>query len=783
LLHRKDFEIKRICRKLLVDQKIGFVVSWKSTWVPVKLIVKGNSVEYPYVDADGTRWNIKETFRRRKKNGIEEVKVRWMKTKEPVEMLSNAQEAIDAFEADLRLGGADEIAQVRQRRILTISESRFPRSSVLPQSEEDYAESQRWVSSLWPELRPHKTLDLYPAFYRIHMELANRRRNKRHGGKSYRCLMKLPQVRPLRWSQEFLDSGASLNCPRKRASIFVQATGVQIVRHCTRCSNHRLAPFIECVRTALDQQRWFNGACANCGTQRNTSCDYHEVFVGRAGVSSLRKFSRRREFCGRVLILPLAARSANDSHSTIVAPQQERTERTTVDRRDDDDNSGDTSDDTSDDDDDDDDDDFDDDDDDDGNDAGNDIVSAVRRREAGNEAGASGTRILPPLPPNLPAKDFMFNGALAATGSAGGSTPASSQNFGGLSLSSPIPSKRRGKLPSATKTIERLSRTSIGQASSLAALHRRVRARHEDNENRSRQDIDVGETSRVQWELSASQQTAGENYTPQPIELDLLKLAFKYDHLEPLKHRTPKTAALVSTSAAVNQEPGHTSTVVDQTPQQMSAQNKRTLHFSLDLASPVSKKRPASMPPLHRRRPPQRQAFMEPGNPASPTSVLPSTAPTAPQNLVGPTNTEPARRISAKTFLQIRTLAEIERDDVHTGCQEGQPCRDYLHAAPVPRDPDARVYRGMLRKGRPISLEEAEQIVLQANCFWARRFTVLWTRWCEEVGGIENEERSQVEWLLSFPESLRKAAEECCPKRPRVLHFPRRLEDVVPIDD
>lgn len=174
---------------------------------------------------------------------------------------------------------------------------------------------------------------------------------------------------------------------------------------------------------------------------------------------------------------------------------------------------------------------------------------------------------------------------------------------------------------------------------------------------------------------------------------------------------------------------------------------------------------------------------MKPGNPASPTSVLPSTAPTAPHNLVGPTNTESARRISAKTFLQIRTLAKIERDDVHTGCQEGQPCRDYLHAAPVPRDPDARVYRGMLRKGRPISLEEAEHIVSQANCFWARRFTVLWTRWCEEVGGIENEERSQVEWLLSFPESLRKAAEECCPKRPRVLHFPRRLEDVVPIDD
>lgn len=83
-----------------------------------------------------------------------------MHTKEPVEMLSNAQRAIDIFEADLKLVGVDEVAQVRQRKVLDIAESQFPRGSVLPQSEEDYAASQRWVSSLWPEIRPHRTLDL-----------------------------------------------------------------------------------------------------------------------------------------------------------------------------------------------------------------------------------------------------------------------------------------------------------------------------------------------------------------------------------------------------------------------------------------------------------------------------------------------------------------------------------------------------------------------------------------------------------------------------------------------
>jgi len=289
LLHRKDFEVKRICRKVLVDQKVVFVVSWKPTWVPEKLIVEGNNVEYPYVDAGGTRWNIKETSDRREKDGIEEVKVWWMTTKEPVEMLSNAQEAIDIFEADLRLAGADEGAQVRQRRILTFAESHFPRGSVLPQSEEHYAASQRWVSSLWPEIRPHRTLDLYPAIYRIHMELGSRRRKRKHGGKSYRCLMELPQLRPLRWSEDFLKSGASLKCcRRKRASLFIQATGTEVVCYCTRCSHGRLTPFLECVQTSPDQQLWLNGACANCGTQGNLCCDHHGVFVGRTSGSNNR---------------------------------------------------------------------------------------------------------------------------------------------------------------------------------------------------------------------------------------------------------------------------------------------------------------------------------------------------------------------------------------------------------------------------------------------------------------------------------------------------------------
>lgn len=71
--------------------------------------------------------------------------------------------------------------------------------------------------------------------------------------------------------------------PKTRITVFIQVTETQVVRHYIRCSHGRLTPFFECVQTALDQQLWLNGACANCGTQGNICCDYHGVFVGRTG--------------------------------------------------------------------------------------------------------------------------------------------------------------------------------------------------------------------------------------------------------------------------------------------------------------------------------------------------------------------------------------------------------------------------------------------------------------------------------------------------------------------
>ena len=770
--------MERICERVIVDGKVGFDVQWKSFWVAVKLIVNGTNVDYPHVDADGTRWYIKGTSGRRERNGIEEVKVLWEDTSEPLEMLNNAQGAIDAFEADERLAGPDENAKVRQRRILTFQESQFPRGSVLPQNEEDYAASQRWVSWLWPKICPHRTLDLYPAIYRIHMEIASRRRKKRHGGKSYRCLMKLPQLRPLQWSQDFLKSGTLLKCcSRRRASLFIQVTGVQVAQHCTRCSHHNNAPFLECVRTARDQQLWLNGACANCGAQRNDGCDYHGASDGCTRASSDCGFNHDRELVDRILTLLIAARFTIPSHTTNTRPRRDSTVRTTVDHAADD--SSDTSDDDRDN------DDSDDDDEDDDDDVHVDHNGNSFRggREAELEPEASGNRIRPLFPRNFSVRDIVLDDALAASRLQGTSNTGSYHSFGGVSLSSSVQFEPGSKLPSATKTRESLSRNIFGQSSSVFDLQQREGTRNEGKGNQSRRNTDADEAVQVQPELSASQQSTGDNYTPQPIELDLLKLAFKYDHLEPLKQRTSKNRVSASKSTKINPEPGLADTAVRQTAQHMSVQNKRTLNFSPEPASPVSKKRPASMPPLHRRRPPQRQAFMKIGHPASPTSVLPSTAPTARRGLIPPIITDLTDVSSSKTFLQIRTLDNIERDEVHKGCQKGQPCRNYQHEAPVPRDPDAKVYRDTLLDGRQISLEQAEHIVSRANCFWARRFTVLWRNWCDDLGGIENEQRSQVEWLLSYPESLRKAAKECCPKLPRVRQFAKDPKDVISIDD
>ena len=287
LLHRRDFEVKSIRKKHPGNL---FTVRWKSTWVPLEAIVKGNDKECSYVEADGAKWTIRKELKSRVSNGLQERKVRWTNTKEPLENLANAQEAISIFEMIERQG-----LDVRHRTVLTFEESKFPRGIVRPQSERDYAGSQRWVACTWPRIRPHNTLDLYPAIYQIQMELiALKPRPKANfRGKSYQDLMRRPQVRRLEWREDYIQSGRPFYFSRrKRAALFLQVTGeLETNGPCTRCLGEKLAPFVGCVRTAPNQQSWLGGACANCGTQDSSFCLHHHKGVLGRGKSTVHNLS------------------------------------------------------------------------------------------------------------------------------------------------------------------------------------------------------------------------------------------------------------------------------------------------------------------------------------------------------------------------------------------------------------------------------------------------------------------------------------------------------------
>jgi hypothetical protein len=285
LLHRRDFEVKRIRNKYVINGVILFSVRWKSTWVPLEAIIHGNDHECSYVEADGAKWYIRKELDSRVKNGVQERKVQWPSTREPLENLANAQEAISTFEMT-RQQGLDDEQKVRRRTVLTFEESKFPRGIVRPQSERDYAASQRWVACTWPRIRPHSTLDLYPAIYRIQMELIALKPTVRanHQGKSYLDFMRQPQVRSLQWREEYIQSGRSFRFSRRtRAALFLQVTGeLDTDGRCTRCLGEKLAPFLGCVRTAASQQSWLGGACANCGTQDSSFClHHHKGVLGR----------------------------------------------------------------------------------------------------------------------------------------------------------------------------------------------------------------------------------------------------------------------------------------------------------------------------------------------------------------------------------------------------------------------------------------------------------------------------------------------------------------------
>jgi hypothetical protein len=384
----------------------------------------------------------------------------------------------------------------------------------------------------------------------------------------------------------------------------------------------------------------------------------------------------------------------------------------------------------------------------------------------------AGSPLRPRVPVNLASKESASRSALAAVTSAVDTFSPSYRSLDGSSASSPSRPDRRGKLPSVTKIRERLAQS----VTTRSALFNVQAASKDPLSNGTVSDgfnpaIEGTGALRSRQELptSATQDSrhSADEFEPQPIELDLLELSFKYDHLMTVNSRTPTNALPHSARnmSTLDPEKSKTNSKHPNTPMPGLALNA-TSGANSALARLASRKRAASLPPLT-ERPSRRPACITPVSLAgNTTNKLPSSSASAISTAIAPLEDPPLSETTPKTFLAIRTTTALNRGMVHSGCRAGRPCRDYKFGRPIPHNSRISVCDDTLTKGRHETPEEVEYILSQANCYWARKFTVIWNTWCEYKGGIEHERRSQVEWLLSpeFRDELRGAASDCCPK-------------------
>lgn len=110
------------------------------------------------------------------------------------------------------------------------------------------------------------------------------------------------------------------------------------------------------------------------------------------------------------------------------------------------------------------------------------------------------------------------------------------------------------------------------------------------------------------------------------------------------------------------------------------------------------------------------------------------------------------------------THAQISRGSTHPDCKPGKPCRHPLHWTPPPNDSNVIIYKSTLYFGRRTTVDEAEYILSRCDCYWASKFSVMWSRWCQMTGDEALQSLTKAEWLLSgFHNQLMLAAGNCCP--------------------
>ena len=750
--------MKRIRGKYLVKGVILFSVRWKSTWVPLEAIVQSDDYECSYVEADGAKWSIRKELKSRVNNGIQERKVRWTNTKEPLENLANAQEALLKFETTRKQANYDDAQRVQRRTALTFEQSSFPHGVVRPQTDTDYAASQRWVACTWPMIRPHRTLDLYPAIYRIQMELLalKPRAKVNHQGKSYRDFMRQPQVRQLQWSEDYIRSGRSFHFNRRtRAALFLQVTGaLETNSPCTRCLGEKLAPFVGCVRTAPDQQSWLGGACANCGTQDSSFCPHHRKGILGRGKSVLHD---NGAISDHILIANIAIH-AQASNKTHAGPHLESENASGTQGM------------------------FDADDPEDGDHGESDADDSDSDSDSDSEVDLG----WPAMPLNRLAvpdsadkqqepSSERLNAALSSTKA----YPSPSN-----ATTPPAAHARRGKLPKVSKT-PRAARavdstdppaTTISQNSAepdqLEPQPKDVTGIAEVG-HPQRGDGEPGTHVKSFAAILADDTFVNDEFPPEPIEEDVMELLWK--HITPSMSTEDSHPRIGVRLGRANRNPPALAQTIeaDAVPcgledSRLGDEHSMRVEYSRPVTAdgdgqssitPRRKRRADSLAPRSKRL-----SLGLSGQGPSCTASDPSPEPSTSRK------EHPSSDVQRRTFISVRSLDRMQPKSTHNGCVAGRPCNHHRSGSrPIPRNPRAKVYHNSLDRTFPVTVEQAEYILSQCNCYWAWTFTRLWDAWCADTLSVDAQKLSQVEVLLLFPNKLRGAAWDCCPRGERLV--------------
>jgi hypothetical protein len=255
-----------------------------------------------------------------------------------------------------------------------------------------------------------------------------------------------------------------------------------------------------------------------------------------------------------------------------------------------------------------------------------------------------------------------------------------------------------------------------------------------------------------------------EEVLPDPLEQDFMELLWKHETPAlSIEGRRPNTEGRFERNSRIP------SVVVQDAAARGLEEGRRGNEHSMRIESPPTASADGEKQTSATKRRKRRADSLEPRS-KRPSLDLCSQSSSGPARDPSPGPSTRREKISTneappRTFISIRSLDKMGPKSIHPGCVAGQPCKNHRGGSrPTPRDPRVKVFHTTLDSKSRITEEQAEFILAQSNCYWAWLFTWIWKLWCDEQGGIDDQEFSQLELLVRCPDKLRGAAWDCCPR-------------------